>query len=317
MKRQIEIILLVLVIAVLSAYLILQRTDRTGEGLPEFPKIEEEEFTRLTIRKGGSELTLKKDGERWRILPEGYPADGKAVDRMLETLGSLRLTAVASTSENDSVYDLDEEASLQVTAYKGEDPLIRIGVGKAAPTYRHTFVKLTDDPRVYHAEKNFRNHFDKEVSALRDKEVLRIDEEVSEIILTEGGQKSLHILRATAPVEADPSGEEAGRAGREQEDRRWETLEGRPLKDKEIDNLVKTLSNLQCDGFLEESGGGLGVPAFSVSLKGSRNYELFLYEEREGKTVATSSGSEHPFLLSEWKSRKVRKSPGDLLQKED
>jgi hypothetical protein len=317
MKRRIEAIVLVLVIAALTAYLILQRKDGTHYSLPELPRIDKGEISRITIQKGGSGLELKRDAENWRILPEGYPADGKAVDRMLETLGGLRLTAMASTSENDSLFDLDEASCVLVAAYRGEDLLVEIGIGKAAPTYRHTFVKLRGDGRVYHAEKNFRGEFDKDISSLRDKQVLKIDEGVSEIILTAAGGESLHILRTTVPADVDPTAanQEAEAGGPAQGAARWETLEGIPLEEKEIDTLVKTLSNLQCDGYIEERKPDLGPPTFSASLKGSRTYELSLYGEKDGRTIATSSECEVPFLLADWKATRIKKNPEDLLKK--
>jgi hypothetical protein len=319
MKRKIEAILLGLVIAALTAYLLFSREDGTHYSLPELPRIDKGQITRITIRKGGSGLELKRDAEGWRILPEGYPADERAVDRMLETLSGLRLTAMASTSENDSLFDLDEASCVQVAAFRGDDRLVEIRIGKAAPTYRHTFVKLLDDSRVYHAEKNFRSDFDKDVSSLRDKQVLRIDEEVSEIILTAAGGKPLHILRTAAPTDVDPTADNgtAEAEGSAPGAARWETIEGMPLEEKEVDNLVKTLSNLQCDGYLEEGKADLGAPTFSASLKGSKNYELSLYGQKDGKTIATSSESEYPFLIADWKATRIKKNPEGLLKKKD
>jgi hypothetical protein len=318
MKRKAETIVLVLIIAALTAYLVLKRTEKTYYRLPELPGIDKGDVTSITIRKGGSEFTLKRDGDRWRILPEGYLVDTTAVDRMLETISGLRLTAMASASENYAVYDLQEGERVQVTAFEGEDPLLSIGIGKAAPSRRHTFVQLADDSRVYHAERSFRSTFDKDVAALRDKQVMKIDEEISEIILAEG-KKGLHILRATAPEEAGPDQEQAAvrEEGAAEDTPHWETLEGKPVKQKEIDDLVKTLSNLMCDSYLEEKAADLGEPTFSVSLKGGKNYEFVLYGEQEGKSVATSSEIDDPFLIAAWKAKRIRKDLAELVVTED
>jgi hypothetical protein len=318
MKRKAETTVLVLIIAALTAYLVLKKKETTHYRLPELPRIEKEDITRITIRKGGSEFTLKRVGDRWRILPEGYPVDEVAMDRMLETICGLRLTAMASASENYAVYDLQEGERVQVTAFKGEDLLLSLGIGKAAPSHRHTFVKLMDDSRVYHAEKNLRNAFDKEASGLRDKQVMKIDEEVSEIILT-AGKKNLHILRATVREGMDP---DQAQAEVEEKDTgegapHWETLEGKPVQEKEIDGLVKTLSNLKCDGYLEEKKSDLGDPTFSVSLKGNKNYEFSLYGERDGKSVATSSENDDPFLIADWNAKKIRKELDTLVETGD
>lgn len=316
MKRKKETILLVMIIGALTAYLVLRKAEQTHYRLPILPRIDKEDVTRITIQKGGSAFTLKRDGDRWRILPEGYPVEGAAMDRMLEIICGLRLTAMASEAGNYAVYDLGDAERVQVSAFKGDDLLLSLGVGKAAPSHRHTFVKLKDDSRIYHAEKNFRSFFDKDVSALRDKQVLKIDEEISEMILTTGKQ-TLNIRRATAPVEVDSNQEpvEAGEEAAAPGTPRWETLDGKPASGNEIEGLVKTLSNLKCDGYLEDKKEDLGDPTFSVSLKGSRNYEFSLYGERDGKTVATSSENDDPFVISDWKAKRIRKDLDKLLEK--
>jgi hypothetical protein len=147
---------------------------------------------------------------------------------------------------------------------------------------------------------------------------MKIDEEVSEIILT-AGKKNLHVLRATARAGVDPDQAQAEvKEGRAEEGAlQWETLEGKPVQEKEIESLVKTLSNLKCDGYLLDKKGDLGDPTFSVSLKGNKNYEFSLYGEREGRTVATSSENEDPFLITDWNAKKIRKGLDELVITED
>ena len=314
MKGKTETILLVLIIVVLSAYLVFRKTERTHYRLPSLPKVDKEDVTRIDVKRGDSEIRLQREGDRWVILPEGYPADPSVVDSMLEIIGNLRLTALASSSDNDSVYDLDEKGGIQVTAFKGEEPVMRFRVGKPAPTHRHTFVKLEGDSRIYHGEGNFRSRFEKEVSSLRDKQVLKIDEEISEIILS-AGKESMHILRATASGEPEQEKPDGEGPGPRQGGSRWETLEGKPVKPEEIDTLVKTLSNLKCDGYLGGTKADWKEPSFSVSLKGNKNYEISLYGERENKMVATSSENEYPFLISDWKAKRIRKDLKDLVEK--
>jgi hypothetical protein len=89
------------------------------------------------------------------------------------------------------------------------------------------------------------------------------------------------------------------------------------VQEKEIDGLVKTLSNLKCDGYLEEKKSDLGDPTFSVSLKGDKNYEFSLYGERDGKSVATSSENDDPFLIADWNAKKIRKELDTLVETGD
>lgn len=316
MKGRTETILLVLMIVALSAYLIFQKTERTHYRLPALPEVDKEAVTRIEVNRGDSQITLQREEDRWVILPQGYPADPSAVDGMLEVIGGLRLTALASAAGNESVYDLDESGRIEVTALKGEGPVMRFRVGKPAPSHRHTFVQVEDDSRIYHAEKNFRSRFEKDLSVLRDKQVLKIEEEISEIILTTG-KESMHILRTTAPVGRAQDQAEGEAPIPEQGAYRWETLDGKPVKENEMDTLVRTLSNLKCDDYLEGAKGDWKEPSCRVSLKGDRNYEISLYEDRENKVVATSSESEYPFLITEWKAKRIRKDLKDLVQSEE
>ncbi len=313
MKGKTETILLVLIIVALSAYLVFRKTERTQYRLPALPEVPKEDVTRIEVKRGDSEILLQQEGDRWVILPEGYPADPSAVDSMLEVIGNLQLTALVSASENDSVYDLDESKGIQVTAFEGQEPVMRLRVGKPAPSHRHTFVKLEGDSRIYHVEGNFRSRFEKDVPSLRDKQVLKIDEEISEIILS-AGKESLHVLRKTASVEPEEEQPEGERSGPRQGGSRWETLEGKPVKPEEIDTLVRTLSNLKCDGYLESTKADWKEPSFNVSLKGNKNYEISLYGDQENKVVATSSENEYPFLISDWKAKRIRKDLKDLVE---
>ena len=60
-----------------------------------------------------------------------------------------------------------------------------------------------------------------------------------------------------------------------------------------------------------------GIPPSLVSLKGTKNYELSLYGERDGKTVATSSENEDPFLIADWNAKRIRKDLDELVATED
>ena len=96
---------------------------------------------------------------------------------------------------------------------------------------------------------------------------------------------------------------------------KWQTREGQRVKEKEIDGLVNSLSNLSCDSFIEgKTKKDLATPTFKVSLKGTTNYELSLYDEQDKKTVATSSQSDYPFLLPEWRVKKIKMELKSLIE---
>ena len=311
MKRKKETFVLLLIIAALSLYLFYRKEDKTHYQLPELTGIDTGEITRLTIQKGDLEHTLQQENDQWVILPQGYPADTAPIEKMLEMIEGLSLTALASEAGNDSIFDLDEAQRIRVAVFKGDDLLREVDIGKTAPSQRHTFVKLKDDKRIYHAEENFRNPFDKDLQALRDKQVMKIDQEVSEVLL-ESGDNSLLILRAAEPV-PEPVEVEEGQSA--PETLTWQTDEGKNVKEKEIDSLVKTLSNLKCDGYVEEKNKeDYMKPSFKVTLKGLQDHTLELYEKQDGKFVCISSENDYPFLIPEWKAKKIQLDLDTLIE---
>ncbi len=311
-----EYIILVLVIALLSVYIIFQKTDKTHYTLPDIAKIDKDDITQLSVKTGDKELVLQREEDQWLILPEKYPADTGAVDNMLDIISAPVLTAMASESKNYSIYDLDEGKRIEAAISKDDTLLRKLEIGKTASSYRHTFVKLDNDSRIYHAEQNFRGHFEKDVSTLRDKQVMKIEEDISEIILT-SGEKNMHITRGVAPVDVNLT--EDNTAENEEapppETPKWMTKDGRAVKEKEIDTIIKTLSNLKCDEYIDgKKKEDYQKPSFTISLKGAKNYALSLYDKQDNKLIGTSSENSYPFLVAEWKAKKINLNPDELLE---
>ena len=169
MKIKKEYIILAIIIIALSVYLVMRRGDRTLYELPEIPEISQKEITRLQITKGKTVIDLNKKDNRWYIAPQEYPADDNKVKNMLDNIEKLTLTALVSESKNYNLYDLSGEDRINVKAWQGDSLKRDIDVGKTASSYRHTFVKMAGDDRVFHARGNFRNTFDFSVDDLRNK----------------------------------------------------------------------------------------------------------------------------------------------------
>jgi hypothetical protein len=308
MRFKREYIILILIIVILCVYLFLRQNERVHYELPKIKPIEKNDISKLTIKKADSEIVLFRKDDRWLISPQGFPADKAIVDRMLDEVSGLTLTALASESRNYSIYELDNKKKIQVTAYKGDTPLIKFDIGKIAPSYRHTFIKLEGDYRVYHAEKNLRNTFDKTVSVLRDKVVMKINEEITELTLIKG-KKQMNIRRIIAPIETEQKQQEPAQ--------KWETDKGQKLNDEEVDEIINTLSDLSCDDFIEgKKKEDFKTPIYSVSLKGIKTYKISLFKKQDGRYPAISSESDYPFYLSEWKAKKIMKEFKELIASE-
>jgi hypothetical protein len=315
MRIKKEYIILALIIIALSVYLIVQKKDKTHYTLPETENIEKNDISKMVINRKESDLTLSRENNRWYILPHHYPADSGMVESMLDSISTLSLTALASESRNYTSYELDEKNKIEVTAFKEETPLRTISIGKAASSFRHTFVKLAGDHRVFHAAGNLRNFFDKTVSGLRDKEILKIDDEITELKLRKGADE-ITIVRTSSPVTSDPD-------KKKQEDQsppaqKWETAEGKPAVDSEVDDLVNTLSILSCDEYIEDKAKeDFSSPIYSVSLKGLKEYTISFFDKTDNTYPAVSSQNQYPFFMSSWKAERIMEDLESLLVPEN
>ena len=197
MKLKKEYILLAAVIIGLGAYLIFQKTDRTHYRLPEPSKISKDDISKIEIKTADRTIEIKKKDGEWVIGPKAYPADADRIREMLETIAALKLTALISESKNYVRYDLNEAKRLAVKAFSGNSLLREFDIGKTAPTYQHTFVKLAGDPNVYHARGYFRTKFDQSVDDLRDQRVLSFEKVQIKDVEIVYNKETYHLSRET------------------------------------------------------------------------------------------------------------------------
>jgi hypothetical protein len=320
MKIRKEHIILVAVVLALSLYLFLRKQDGTHYKIPEVPPIAQADISKIEISKKGSAITLIKKDTIWRIAPQGYPADAGKVRDMLDKIEKLALTALVSESKNFARYDLGGDQKLTVKAWAGDKLRRDFVIGKVAPSYRHTFVQVSGDYRVYHASGNFRGVFDQTVDNIRDKVVLKFDKaEITEIRISKG-EESKVFGRKQVPVEikldqqAESSSPPATRT-----ETLWETAEGQEADEAKLDRLLSILSNLRCEKYLDDrKNEDFTEPIYTVHPKGIQEYSLSIFGRLDKDTKAypaISSGNAYPFLLQEQQANDIMKDPGELLTK--
>ena len=320
MKLKKEYIILALIIIGISVYLYMRETDRTLYQTPDIPKVAKKDLTRLHIKKDDISIVLNKKNNSWYIEPENYPADADKVEHMLDAIEDLTLTAMVSESKNFNRYDLNEEAKIKVQAWNNNDLKRDFDVGKTAASFRHTFVKLADDERVFHAEGNFRSKFDTTTDMLRDKRVLSFEpEEIHEIQITKD-QQAVTCVRAQVPAEDEnteteqtPSSTSAG------QNEIWQTTDGRQCDEAIVRQLLTALSDLQCDKFIDDRNKeDFTYALFTLRLKGSQEYKLSIFaktNQGDSDYPAISSGNDYAFLLSDSKADRIMKDPSEMLKK--
>jgi hypothetical protein len=320
MRIRKEYIILVAIILALSLYLLLRKQDRTHYKLPGVTPIAQADISKIEIFKKGSAITLIKKDTIWRIAPEGYPADASKVRDMLDKIEKLALTALVSESKNYTRYDLGDDKKLAVKAWAGDTLKRDFAIGKVAPSYRHTFVQLSGDYRVYHASGNFRGVFDQTLDKIRDKVVLKFDKaEITEIRVSKG-KESKGFGRKQVPVEIklDQQGEASSPPATRTETL-WETAEGQKADQAELDRLLTILSNLRCEKYLDDrKKEDFTEPIYTVQARGIQEYSLSIFGRPDKDTKAypaISSVNDYPFSLQEQQANDIMKDPEELLTK--
>ncbi|MFH1122581.1 MAG: DUF4340 domain-containing protein [Pseudomonadota bacterium] len=322
MKVKKEYIILAVLIVALSLYLAFYKRDRTHYKLPQLSQVPITEITRFDISRPDGTILLEKKNDKWVFSPEGYAADAGRVRDMLDAIGKLTLTALVSESKSYERYDLDKGKRITVKAWAGDSLRREVDVGKTAPSYRHTFVKIAGDDRVYHARDDFRGRFDRSVEDLRDKTVLKFAEaEIGRVEIHEG-KGSLTLMRKEAPVEvkAGDEGKDQGAPSPKVEPA-WQTSEGKAVNESKLKTFLMDLSNLKCTAYVyDRKKTDLADPIYTLHLTGSREYTLSIFSKRnqdEKAYPAFSSENDSPFLLSEAQAKRIMVPVEEMLAKGD
>jgi len=314
MKIKKEYLILGLIIVTLVAYLVLRNTDRTHYRLPVLEKVSPDEITKIRIKGPEATIELSKKADRWVISPEGYPANAGKVKQMLDIIDRLTLTALVSESKNYDRYDLTDEKKIAVKAWAGDTLKREFELGKVASSFKHTFVKIAGDHRVYHARESFRFTFDETVDSMRDKTVLDFEiKDIGEIRVTENGQLAVFKKSDTPAPDTGQQAKEDGDQKTAKSQPVWQRSNGEKLDAAEVNRLLTTLDGLECDRYIyDRQKDDFKDPIYTITLKGTGTHVLSLFA-RPGKAdsenyPAVSSDNAYPFELTQFRAESIMKT---------
>lgn len=288
-----EYLILGLVIVALSCYLVFHSEEKTNYELPELAKVEVETITTLDIEKNKLHFTLGKEGEGWTVSDNHYPVDGDTMKEILDVIEDFQVTALVSQSRDLKRYELDPENTIRVTVKNGSEAVRTFEVGKVAPTYKHTFVKLGGKNEVYHAPGNFRRYFDKDVDAFRSKKVFSLDRKsLTSLVVEKGEVKREFLLEKEEGKEAPTS---------------WKARDGEDVDTDIVATLVSAISDLECSSYAGETAAkGFDKALFSLVADDGKTKTLSLYDKKEDEDYpGISSGSSDPFFFASYKGNEL------------
>ncbi len=321
MKLKKEYLILFGVIAVLFVFLLSGRKNKMSYRVPDLERVNEENITKIEISSEGDTIILSGKDSRWTILPQEYLADSDKVSSMLDIIANLTLTELAAEKKDYQRYELDEEKRISVNAYSGDEIVRSFDVGKVSSTYRHTFVKVGENPRVYFARESFRSTFEMDRADLRDKTVMSFDRNEITGILIEQEDSTLHFSKTMMPVEA-PSPQTAEEPAIQPAEglQAWQTKDGAKGSKTDLDSILSQLADLECESFIEDkSKDDFADPIYSVTITGGKDYSLRIYAKNEDDDKYPAVTSETPYVvfLTSWKAENIMKKADVLVEKEE
>jgi hypothetical protein len=192
-------------------------------------------------------------------------------------------------------------------------------IGKAAASFRHTFVRLNGDSRVFHAEDNFRSKFDFTIDDLRDKTVLSFkatDIQQAQVIKDAHSVKLFRNEVPVTPVATQQQKADTAPAAAVKFE--WQNEEGQKGNDRNLNQLLTTLGDLKCADYINDrQKDTFSAPIYAVKLKGMQDYQLEIFtrlQTDDKKYPAISSDSDYPFWLYENKVQQIMINPAEMIK---
>jgi len=330
MKLKKEYLILLLMIVVLSAYLMMRSRNQTHYELPSPPQADSQKIDRIVITKNGQGFELNKKDDQWTVGPEDYAADSVKVKNMVKAAVDLTITDLISESGNYERYDLTDDKKIDVQVFEGGKMVRNFSVGKAAPTYQHTFVRLADDPKVYNARGQLNHTFDHTISNLRDLTVLAFDKDaITDVSIRIGEQSMTLAKKEIAPEKKPQSSDEpkeeekkdAGALPQPKAQTQWQGPDGKPADQPAVQRLLNDFSNFKCNAYMADDAAKdlkAKTPRWTLTFKaGEKNHSLSVFDLADPKAAefpALSSSGPYAFTINKSREEGIEKSIDKLLK---
>ena len=325
-----EYLILAALIAALCAYLVFHSENKTNYTLPDLPKVSGSDITRLNIDKNKKTISFTRIGDKWVVSRKKYPADPGKIKSMLKVMETLTLSTLASRGDALTRYDLDAKHRIEAVAENTSGVLRKIEIGKTAPTYRHTFVKIGNDKNIYYAQGDFRSDFDNDIDGFRNKKILSFNGgSIRKISVEKGKKQEVFFLKksetekkgvsshkknqsngkikgAVKPVKIKNTGAE-----------NWESKNGSAFNPKDIKSLVSRLADFKCTHYTDDDSKDAYktiTPLCTIILKGKKEMSLSLYtKDKNGNYPGICSENRYPFLLDSYEGDSILSKVNTLL----
>jgi hypothetical protein len=317
-----NILISIVVIAILAGYLIVNSLiTKTVVTLPTIKG----PITEIVLKKGDGIILIKQDGDSWKV--NEFDGDKNIIANMVNKIKDLKIIDLISDKPHYERYELDNNHAIQVQAKCNGQIVRNVYIGKKGSTYRHTYVRLEGDPKVYLAEDTLDSYFNKTVDELRNKDIVQLD--IAKIDTVKLWYKNAILTLQKTIVEKKK--EEAGSAQKDKQEKpkevekeeQWICKEQPAvvLDNNKVKEMLYTFDPLKAYSFLDVNAKTLTgkIASITVTVKGDDDSQkpeeitLVVHKEYENnRYVCSSSKSQYVFTLDEWRAKRIFKTLQDL-----
>lgn len=260
---------------------------------------------KLTIENASAVIELAKSDDGWTVGERRYKADTNAADALVNAVKNIRVLDAVAQAGNDTVderYEIDKTNAIVVKAYKGNELVRTLTIGKASSTGSQSYVTLDGKKDIYLVSGTLRDTFKKDVAALRSKSVYAVDTSDLTAVSESMGSTVLSIVKS-----GDPAA--------------WTATGGAANVDAEkAASWAASLTRLNADSWLDDD---FVLPPVSESVTvitaGGKAITVSVYKEGDGeeaKYYGTCSETPYKFSLSRYSAGKYLKTAADISAKQ-
>ncbi|HWP99671.1 MAG TPA: DUF4340 domain-containing protein [Vicinamibacterales bacterium] len=215
MRRERSFAILLVAAAALGAYIYFVERKRPASDAPEtrpkvFAGVESEKIEEIVVSTGGNTTTLRKSGDRWRIVsPIAEQADQSEASSIATNLATLEQAEVVEENASDlKRFGLDPPKVEVAFRTAGDKTLRRLQIGEKTATGGELYARLPDSRRVFLIAGYLDTTFNRTTFDLRDKALLRFDRDKADLFEVTADGRTVRAVRQggdwklTAPIEA-------------------------------------------------------------------------------------------------------------------
>jgi hypothetical protein len=288
-----------------------EKGTRTGESPRPIAAIGEGNIDTMEITRDGKKLVVKKEAGKYRLTePVSFPAEEDTAKQAFEAMEKMEFGSIVSDLKSKQDEFEVGAKSPRVVLKKGDKVLADLRIGKVTPD--HTLVRLEGKDEIWQMIGSHKWHFDRDVSAWRDKSVTTFnsdDAERLEVVSREHGKIVL-----SRPPKGD-----AGVSNP------WKVVEStvkvEPFDPLVANEMLTALYAFKANDFADDAKPtetGLDAPNLTVTvgLKGGKTETVLIGKKKtEDDFFVKRAADPQVFLVKKYNLERINKRPIEFRDK--